>query len=96
MVKQKNGNGKKSLKGQEPLPGLEDRAIPDLVEEARSYAGVRDERIRLNVEEKQSKDRLLGLLKKHKKETYKRDGIEIRLVHEVETVKVRINKNEED
>ncbi len=41
------------------------------------------------------KTNLLAMMKKHGKETYRRDGIEIKIVHEEETVKVRVKKEDE-
>ena len=74
------------------LPGMEDRAIEALESAAIDYAEVRDERIALNAREVQLKGLLLGLMKQHKRERYENDAVSIRLVHEKETVKVKIKK----
>ena len=77
------------------LPGMEDAEIEELEDAAREYANVRDDRISLTREESSMKETLLGLMKKHKKEKYVHDGVEVKLVHEEETVKVRIIKDKE-
>jgi hypothetical protein len=41
------------------------------------------------------KDTLLALMKKHHKAKYKHDGVEVRIVTEEETVKVRIIKEKD-
>tara|TARA_Y100000310_G_scaffold98201_2_gene95967 strand:- start:3692 stop:3958 length:267 start_codon:yes stop_codon:yes gene_type:complete len=74
------------------LPGMEDRAIEALESAAIEYAEVRDQRIALNAGEVQLKGRLLGLMKQHKRERYENAAVSIRLVHEKETVKVKIKK----
>ena len=77
------------------LPGMEDAEIEDLEDAAREYANVRDDRMNLTREESSMKEKLLALMKKHKKEKYLHDGVEIKLVHEEETVKVRIIKEKD-
>lgn len=83
------------VKKQKDLPGMEDRMLEDLETAATDYAEIRDQRMALNKEEVQLKATLLSLMKKHGKENYKRDGIEVNIVHEEETVKVRVKKDEE-
>jgi hypothetical protein len=78
------------------LPGMEDPAIEELENAAREYAGTRDDRMHLLETEIELKGKLLDLMKKNNKELYKRDGIEIRLVHEKESVKVKVKKDEVD
>ncbi len=78
------------------LPGMEDAKLADLESAAREYAEVRDDRIELNQREADLKAKLLGLMKKHRRETYVCDDVEINVVHEVETVKVRIHKKKAD
>lgn len=79
----------------ERLPGMQDAAIEDLEDAAREYANTRDDRMALLEAEVQLKEQLLDLMKKNKKEFYKRDGVEVRLVHEKESVKVKVIKKED-
>jgi len=76
------------------LPEMEDPQIEELESAAERYAEIRDERMALTPREKQLKDDLLAAMKRHGKEKYNRDGIEIKVVHEKETVKVRLKKSE--
>jgi hypothetical protein len=80
---------------QEDLPGMEDRLIKDLDAAAFEYAETRDQRMELSKTESELKTKLLGLMKKHGKESYIHDGIEITVVHEEETVKVKIKQEKE-
>jgi hypothetical protein len=84
------------VKKQADLPGMENRAIEELEDAARRYAAIRDKRMALNEAEVKLKDLLLGLLKKHGKREYKRDGIEIWIKVEEETVKVKVTEDDED
>lgn len=77
------------------LPGMEDAAIEDLENAAREYANLRDNRLQVLKDEVAVKEDLLLLMKSHHKEKYTHDGIEIRLVHEKENVKVKIKKDED-
>jgi hypothetical protein len=77
---------------QKRLPTLEDTAIAPLEDAAQEYAGIRDERIGLSSSEHKLKTKVLALMKKHQKKTYVHDGIEIRVVAEEETVKVKVRK----
>ena|SRR5258708_15530345 len=77
------------------LPGMEDAAIEALEDTAREYANTRDDRMALLESEVVLKEQLLDLMKKNKKEFYKRDGVEVRLVHEKESVKVKVVKEED-
>ena len=76
------------------LPQMDDAKIEELEFAAEQYAEIRDQRLALTPQEKKLKDDLLAAMKRNKKETYVRDGIEIRVVHEQETVKVKIKKEE--
>lgn len=78
------------------LPEMEDREIRPLHEAALEYAEIRDSRMALNKQEVELKGRLLGLMKQHGKETYAYDGVEVRIVHEEETVKVKVKAHEDD
>jgi hypothetical protein len=77
------------------LPGMEDAAIDDLENVARNYATVRDRRMALTEQEVHAKNLVLSKMKEHGKETYRRDGISIQIVHEAESVKVKVDKDEE-
>ena len=87
---------KKPRPEQADLPGTEDSAIGTLEKAAKRYAGIRDERIELNVEEAKLKASLIVLMHKHNKTVYRRHGIEIALVPEAENVKVKIKKDGAD
>lgn len=78
------------------LPQMDDPQIEELEAAAEQYASIRDERIALNQDEHKLKEELLGLMKKNSKERYHRDGIEVRLVHEQGTVKVKISKGHDE
>ena len=78
------------------LPEMEDPVIEELEGLAETYAGVRDQRMALTPQEKKLKDDLHAAMKRHGKETYLRDGIEIKIVHESETVKVKVKKTSEE
>jgi hypothetical protein len=79
------------------LAGMQDAAIEALEKAALEYAEIRDERQELTRSEVDLKEKLLKLMKKHSKTNYVHGGIEIRIVMEEETVKVRIKKpNVED
>lgn len=78
---------------QKKLPIVEDSAIKPLEDAAHEYVVIRDERMDLSQQESGLKAKLLALMKKHSKKTYVHDGIEIRVVAEEETVKVRIKKS---
>jgi hypothetical protein len=77
------------------LPQMEDPQIEELEAAAEDYVAIRDERMALTPREKKLKDDLLAAMKRHGKEKYLRDGIEIKIVHESETVKVRVKKTDE-
>jgi hypothetical protein len=75
------------------IPGTEDARIDALEDKAEEYADIRDQRIALIAPEVELKKELLALMKANKKEHYKRDGIEVNVVHEKENVRVRIKKD---
>ena len=87
---------KKKAGKQPSLEGMEDRQIKELQDAAVSYAEIRDERMDLNRQEVDLKAKLLALMKKHNKETYSYDGVEVNVVHEEETVKVKVKKKDEE
>ena len=78
------------------LPGVEDPEIEELVETAEKYADVRDKRIALSAQEGAIKQELLALMHKNKKRHYQHAGVEIDVVAEDETVRVRIKKESDD
>lgn len=83
-------------KKQEALPGLEDRSVKDLHEKAVEYASIRDSRMELTQQESNLKGELLQLMKKHKRDTYECEGVEISIVHGEDTVKVKVHKAGDD
>lgn len=78
------------------LPEMDDPQIEELEAKAEEYVSIRDQRIALTPHEKRLKDDLLALMKANSKETYNRDGIEIRIIHESESVKVRVKKTDDE
>lgn len=78
------------------LPGMEDAKIEELNALAEEYVKYRDKRQQLLNKEVEKKGELLTAMKKHKKQKYKFDDIEIEIVHEEETIKVRKLKADPD
>lgn len=78
----------------ERLPGMQDPEIEELEDAAREYANIRDDRVLLLGKEVELKEELLGMMKKHGKTVYIHDGVEIKLVHEKESVKVKVVKED--
>lgn len=89
---------KEAKKGAKPqrLPGMEDAKITGLHNAALDYAEIRDQRQELTTQEVDLKQKLLKLMHDHNKETYDYNGVSITLVHEDETVKVRVKKIAEE
>lgn len=83
-------------RNQNELPGMEDRKLKDLHDAALEYAEIRDQRMALSAQEVELKTSLLALMHKYKKESYVYDGIEINIVHEEETVKVKVKAAEKE
>lgn len=77
------------------LPGTEGK-ITELQETAMEYAEKRDERQAIGKEEVDLKGKLLSLMKRHKLTEYKYGGVEISVIVEEETVKVRIKKESDE
>lgn len=77
---------------QQRIPGTEDAKIDALEEIAEDYAEIRDKRQLLTVQEVDLKSKVLDLMKANGKEHYRRNGVEITIIHEDETVKVRVKK----
>lgn len=81
---------------QKDLPEMSDRKLDDLSDTAHDYAKVRDSRMELSQEEGQLKAKLLTLMKKHRMKEYIYEDVEIRVVTEEESVKVRIRRQKEE
>jgi len=90
-AKKKEGESKPRTPRKQSLPGMEDAKIEALEELALQYADIRDQRMSLSKEEGELKGKLLQLMKSQKRETYQRDNILIKIVHEKENVKVKVN-----
>ena len=84
-----------TAKTQGSIPGMEEREIKDLEEKAHEYLKIRNKRQDLTRREVELKTDLLGLMKRHKKTEYVRDGIQIHVVTQQETVKVKIKEESE-
>lgn len=86
----------RTRKGQADLPGMEDRKIPDLHAAALDYVGIRDTRMSLTEQETTAKDKVIALMKKHKKEEYQCEGVKIIFEHvEEDKLKVKVRKEED-
>ena len=79
---------------QKRLPTMEDNKLDDLEAAAENYADIRDRRMALTEQEVDLKAGLLKIMKDRGKATYKRDGIECRIVAKDETVRVKIKKED--
>jgi hypothetical protein len=74
-----------------------DRKISEIDAAARDYEDTKLRRMALTTEEVEKKEKLKGVMKKHKKETYSCDGVEIVVSkEETETIKVKVAKKDED
>lgn len=80
---------------QSRLPEMDDPEIEELESLAEQYAEYRDERMRAGEREVELKEDLLKAMKKHGRERYLHNGIEIRVVAQEETVKVVISKDKD-
>jgi hypothetical protein len=80
---------------QQRIPGTESE-IDELDDLASEYANIRDQRMELNRQEAALKQNLLTMMHRHKKTTYHHDGIEIDIIQEEETVKVRVKKPKDE
>ena len=90
------GEEKPKKPRQARLPEMDDPEIEELEAAAQDYAEIRDERMALTPREKKLKDDLLAAMIRHNREKYVRGNIEIKVVREAATVKVRIKKTSED
>ena len=82
-------------KKQATFPVMEDKRLEDLEEAAIAYAAVRDERQALTRREVDAKDILHTLMKRHEKQIYRVEEMEIKIVSKEETVKVKILKDKD-
>lgn len=98
MVKKASKKKKpaKKIARQPRLPGMNDAKISSLHNAALDYVEIRDQRQELTTQEVELKGRLIKLMHDNGKETYDYNGVHIELVHEDETVKVRIKRQKED
>ena len=80
---------------QADLPGMENREIKELNDAAEEYASIRDERQQLTVQEVGLKAKVLSLMHKRKMNDYVFNGIEIHVIMEEETVKVKVPKKKD-
>jgi hypothetical protein len=71
---------------------MQDEVLEDIQAAALEYVEHRDERMKALKDEVELKQRLLGLMKRHRKTEYIHDGIEVRVETEEETVKVKVKK----
>lgn len=81
---------------QQDLPEMGNRQLKDLSDAAYDYASIRDKRMELSQDEHRLKEKLLSLMKKHKMKEYVYEDVEIKVVAEEETVRVRIRKQKEE
>lgn len=90
--KKQTSSSKPAKKSPRPqrLPGMEDAKIAELENKALDYADIRDERIKLSVQEGDLKKELLTLMKARKLEHYAHGSVTIDIVHESENVKVKV------
>ena len=80
---------------QADLPTMENRELMDLEAAAIEYVENRDARMSALKEEVKLKQKVLDLMKKHKKTTYSHGGITIEVVPVDEKIKVRVEKEGE-
>lgn len=81
---------------QQDLPGMENRKLKDIHDAAFVYAEARDARQAATKPESEAKQTLITLLKKHKLEHYKANGVECILAPEKEKLTVRIRAGGDD
>jgi hypothetical protein len=74
---------------------MEQRRIEELHSKALEYVGVRDSRMELTEQEVALKDELMGLMKKHGKEKYVCEGVEMMIVPGEPSLKVKAKKKAE-
>lgn len=85
---------KKKGAKQQRLPGIEDAKIQAMHDIAEEYVEVRDERQALTAREVPLKEKLIKLMHKNEKTTYRYGNLEIKLVSEKENVKVKLKSGD--
>jgi len=86
---------KKQKPRQQRIPGTENK-LQDLHDKALEYVEARDDRMSLLEQEVDLKNELLTLMKKHKLEKYEYEDLRIEVVHEDETIRVKLRKVKEE
>ena len=76
------------------LPGMEDHSIKALDDAGREYARIRDARMKLTKDEKNLKERTMGLMDEHELTHYKHDDVDIEVQPPdgKRKIKVRVGK----
>lgn len=77
------------------LPGMEDRSIKALEQLAAQFVDLKDQRKALKNQEDALTTKIIATLRKHEKDYYKRDGLEIRIELAAEKVKVTMQRKDE-
>lgn len=79
-----------------PLPGMEERGIPEIHAAALNYVEIRDERMELTEKEVTLKANLLVLMKQHKLQNYNYAGVEVSIDQKPaeEVIKVKVKQPE--
>jgi hypothetical protein len=77
---------------QDSLPGMTERRIEELHAKALEYVGIRDSRMELTEQEVELKGELMELMKKHKKDKYVCEGVEMTIVAGEPNLKVKVKK----
>lgn len=78
---------------QQRIPGTEDAKIDALEDAAQDYAAICDQIQLAGTKKRNAKVTMLQLMKKNEKVSYRHDGIEIKVVPEEETIRVRVGKS---
>ncbi len=86
---------KADLKGQQVLPGTQQKRDKTLHAKAQKYAEVRDARMNLNREEKELKDDLIAYMRSKKVEHYEVGNIKIDLTQS-DDIKVRVIEDKDE
>lgn len=82
-------------KKQKRIPGTEEERIKEIDDAADDYVECRDKRMGLTEKEKEAKNRLIDVMKRHKLSVYKGDGFVVTYDHEEkDDVKVKQAKAE--
>ena len=75
------------------LPGMEDRKIAPLEALAADVAAIREQRADLAAQELGLRRKALAVLKQLGKTVYRRDGIEMEIVHGEDAIKLKVVKH---